>query len=106
MKIIVIEDDKNLNSGICSFLNNNGIATTSAYDGAEGLEKINSEIYDIILSDLHMPKMDGLTLLKELEKSGNAIPIVIMTAFASIENAVSAMKRGAEDYLTKPVSLN
>ena len=105
MKILVIDDDQDLNKGISCFLNSNGIEAASAYNGFEGLEKIDSDEYDIILSDLQMPKMDGLSLLTELEKRKNIIPIIIMTAFASIDNAVIAMKKGAEDYITKPMNL-
>lgn len=106
MKILVIDDDNDLNRGICSFLNSNNIATESAYNGEEGFNKINSSNFDLILSDLQMPKVDGLELLKKLADAKIKTPIIIMTAFASIENAVNAMKLGADDYLTKPVILN
>lgn len=105
MKILVIDDDQDLNRGICSFLNSSSIETISVNNGVEGLEKIKLDKFDIILSDLQMPKMDGLTLLTELEKQKNKTPVFIMTAFASVENAVAAMKKGAEDYITKPINL-
>lgn len=105
MKILVIDDDLDLNRGICSFLNSNSIETVAVNNGAEGLDKVKGDKFDIILSDLQMPKMDGLTLLTELSKRKCTTPVFIMTAFASIENAVAAMKTGAVDYIIKPINL-
>jgi DNA-binding NtrC family response regulator len=105
MKILVVDDDKNLNSGICSFLNSNNFKTISAYNGEEGYSKLGIEEIDLVLSDLQMPKMNGIELLEKIKENKPELPIVIMTAFASVENAVEAMKIGAEDYITKPVNL-
>lgn len=105
MKILVVDDDKNLNSGICSFLNSNNFKTISAHNGEEGYSKLGIEEIDLVLSDLQMPKMNGIELLEKIKENKPELPIVIMTAFASVENAVEAMKIGAEDYITKPVNL-
>jgi len=105
MKILVVDDDKNLNSGICSFLKSNNFKTISAYNGEEGYSKLGIEKIDLVLSDLQMPKMNGIELLEKIKENMPELPIVIMTAFASVENAVEAMKIGAEDYITKPVNL-
>jgi len=106
MKILVIDDDKSLNRGICSFLNSNKFNTDTASNGIEGTKLLQKYKYDLILSDLQMPEMGGLELLNYLIKNKITIPIIIMTAFSSIESAVEAMKKGAEDYLTKPINLN
>jgi DNA-binding NtrC family response regulator len=105
MKILVVDDDKGLNRGICTFLNTNNYETQSVFDGKDGLSLLLSNKFDFVLSDLQMPEMDGLTLLEKMKENNINIPFVIMTAFASVENAVEAMKNGAEDYLTKPVNL-
>ncbi len=106
MRILVIDDDESLNRGICSFLNSKSFKTDTASNGKEGTKLLQKNSYDLILSDLQMPEMDGLELLDYLIKNKITIPIIIMTAFASVENAVEAMKKGAEDYLTKPINLN
>lgn len=106
MEILVIDDDVSLNKGICSFLNSKGIHSDTASNGAEGVQLFQKKKYDLILSDLQMPEMNGLELLEYVRKNKIDIPVIIMTAFASIENAIEAMKKGAEDYLTKPVNLN
>ena len=105
MKILVVDDDKILNSGITTFLKSNNIFTVSAFDGEEGYNKIRDEDFDLVLSDLEMPKMNGIKLLEKIKEKNSEIPFIIMTAFASVENAVEAMKIGAEDYLTKPINL-
>ena len=105
MKILVVDDDKNLNLGISVFLNTNNIGNVSAFDGEDGYNKIKGEKFDLILSDLQMPNMNGIELLKKVKEKYPELPVMMMTAFASIENAVEAMKIGAEDYLTKPINL-
>lgn len=105
MKILVVDDDKILNSGITTYLKSNNIVTVSAFDGEEGYNRIRTEEFDLVLSDIEMPKMNGIKLLKKIKEKNPEIPFVIMTAFASVENAVEAMKIGAEDYLTKPINL-
>lgn len=106
MKILVIEDDESLNRGTCSFLNSKNFKTDSATNGKEGIKLLQKKNYDFILSDLQMPEMGGLELLDYLSCNNIHVPIIIMTAFASVENAVEAMKKGADDYLTKPINLN
>jgi len=106
MKILVIDDDESLHRGICNFLNSNKFNTDTASNGIEGTKLLQNYKYDLILSDLQMPEMSGLELIDYLIKNKITIPIIIMTAFSSIESAVEAMKKGAEDYLTKPINLN
>ncbi|MDI6804116.1 MAG: sigma-54 dependent transcriptional regulator [Bacteroidota bacterium] len=77
-----------------------------AKNGREALSLLQSEPIDIVLTDLKMPEVDGQTVMKEVKKMGRNIPVIIMTAFGTVENAVSMMKEGAFDYLTKPIDLD
>lgn len=105
MKILIIDDDKNLNRGISSFLNSNNIETKSAFNGQAGFELLLKDSYDLVLSDLQLPILDGIGFLNKIIELKIDIPIIIMTAFASVETAVEALKIGAEDYLIKPLNL-
>ncbi len=77
-----------------------------AKDGREALSILQSESIDVVLTDLKMPEVDGHTVMKEVKKMERSIPVIIMTAFGTIENAVAMMKEGAFDYLTKPIDLD
>jgi DNA-binding NtrC family response regulator len=105
MKILVVDDDKDLNKGICTFLKSNKFETESAFNGKEGFDSLQKNNFDLILSDLQMPEIDGIELLRKLKNENYEIPFIIMTAFASVESAVEAMKLGSDDYLTKPINL-
>jgi DNA-binding NtrC family response regulator len=80
----------------------NGHKTELAEDGAQALEMAINNSYDLIITDIKMPRMDGLTLLDQVRKKDLAIPVIIITAFATIESAVEVMRKGAVDYITKP----
>ncbi|MDP2207529.1 MAG: sigma-54 dependent transcriptional regulator [Bacteroidota bacterium] len=77
-----------------------------AKNGREALSLLQSEPIDVVLTDLKMPEVDGQTVMKEVKKMERSIPVIIMTAFGTIENAVAMMKEGAFDYLTKPIDLD
>lgn len=106
MKILVIDDDKNLNKGISAYLKSIGYKTDSVFNGKEAIKLCSENIYDLILSDIQMPEITGLEFLDYLNEKKIDTPIILMTAFSSIEDAVNAMKKGAADYLTKPINLN
>jgi len=102
MRILVIEDEKKIADFIKRGLKEEGYAVDAAYDGAEGqfLAKTNS--YDLILLDLMLPKIDGLTLCKSLKKEGITIPVIMLTAKDTVEDKVTGLDAGADDYITKP----
>lgn len=104
-KIMIVEDDVNLRDTLSSFLTRLGYEIVAAHDGREALEIVDREPPDLILSDINMPDIDGLTLLADVKKRYPDIVVVMMTAFSSIDSAVEAMRRGAEDYLSKPLQL-
>ncbi len=105
MKILLADDDNIIRGGIETFLKSQSHQVTSVPDGKAALQLTQKENFDLIISDVQMPLMSGLEFLKALRKENNAAPVIIITAFASIENAVKAMKIGANDYLTKPLNL-
>lgn len=102
-RILVVDDEKAHRLMLKLHLEDAGFSVTEADSGLKALETVHSEDIDLILLDLKMPGMDGLEVLTRLEFEGTHIPVIIMTAYGSIETAVKALKLGAEDYLTKPL---
>ena len=100
--ILVVDDEDKIRKVLRIILTLHGHTVEEARDGEEALEKIKQEYFDLAIVDIKMPKIDGLTLLKEINKMQHPIPVVFITAYASIESAVEAMKMGAADYLAKP----
>jgi len=104
-RILIIEDDASICYFLHEFLQAEGYQVACAMDGEQGIALIRNETYDIVLTDLRLPKADGLEVLKEIKNNvSNSIGIV-MTGFGSIDTAVQAMKLGAFDYITKPVDV-
>ncbi len=105
MKILIAEDDLSTRGGIEIFLKNQGFTVASTENGVEAFRAIQNDMPDVVLSDVKMPKMGGLELLRQIRDVHPELPVLMMTAFASVEDAVQAMKEGADDYLTKPLNL-
>ncbi len=104
-KILVVDDEPKMTSLICGQLEDAGHQVTTTTKPAEALDLITKHSFDIVITDLSMPKISGMTILEEaLKKEGTEV--VMMTAFGSAETAVEAMKKGAADYLLKPFSLD
>ncbi|MCK5145303.1 sigma-54-dependent Fis family transcriptional regulator [bacterium] len=103
--ILVVEDDPILRRFIGDVLKRKGCQVASAADGLAGLEEIKKHPYHLVVSDLKMAGMDGLELLTRIKKISPATEVIIITAFGSVSTAVDAMKKGAFDYITKPVEL-
>ena len=103
-KILVVEDDEYVLGSIKSVLDDEGYRVSTASNGLEALSFYRKEPFDLIISDLKMPQMDGFELLKQLKLEYPEVFLIMMTAFGSVRTAVEAMKIGAYDYLTKPVS--
>ncbi|TMB33904.1 MAG: sigma-54-dependent Fis family transcriptional regulator [Deltaproteobacteria bacterium] len=105
-RILLVDDEQNARSALKSLLSEEGYEIGEAKDGEEALGIIGDFAPGVVLADLRMPRMDGLTFLKKAKEQGSDAVFIIMTAFADVESAVEAMKAGAENYLTKPVSVD
>ena len=107
MKILVVDDEALIRDMIKRGLSQmGGFSVEVAQSGLEAIEKMEKEVFDLVLTDLKMPEMDGLELLKTIKGTRPEVMVILMTAFGSIETAVEAMKIGANDYITKPVNFN
>lgn len=102
MKILFAEDDRDLSSVIVRVLQYNKFDVQTAYDGAEALELLENEKFDVLVLDIMIPKIDGITVVKRLRERGNPIPVLLLTALAETDDKVSGLDAGADDYLTKP----
>lgn len=102
MRILLIEDEKRLSDAIKNGFEENGFAVDQAFNGEEGLFLAQSETYDVIILDIMLPKLDGITVCKQLRNKKIAIPILMLTAKSQVEDRVAGLNVGADDYLTKP----
>jgi DNA-binding response OmpR family regulator len=105
MRILVIEDEAQLARQVSRTLTRCGHLTTTAFDGAEGLQLALAERPDLVVLDLGLPTLDGLSVLQSLTRAGSPSRILILTARGEVEHRVKGLKAGADDYLTKPFSL-
>ncbi|MBI3048915.1 MAG: sigma-54-dependent Fis family transcriptional regulator [Acidobacteria bacterium] len=102
-RVLIVEDDPTTRAGLTELVRTWGFATEAAADGEEALQRITDFRPSIIISDLVMPRMDGLELLRAVRQEGSDVTVVILTAQGTVETAVEAIKQGAYDYLTKPI---
>ncbi len=105
IRILVVDDERALCAGIQEALQREGYAVDAANDGVTALKAIQEQVYNVVVTDIRMPEMDGLQLLKETRRKNRDTQFILMTAYGRVENAVEAMREGAYDYLTKPVDL-
>ncbi|MBU2559377.1 response regulator [archaeon] len=104
-KILVVDDDEQLREDVVEMLERDGYEVTDAGTGEEALEKLKKESVDIILTDLMMPGIDGMEVLRQSKKLKPAVRVIMVTGFGTIENAVEAMREGASDYISKPFKI-
>lgn len=104
MKILLVEDEKQLNEALTQILINEKYSVDSVHNGEDGLEYGLTDIYDIIILDIMLPKLNGLEVLRELRKKNISTPIILLTAKDSVEDKVTGLDLGADDYLPKPFS--
>ena len=100
IKVLIVEDEKPISNLIRVSLTNAGYTCDMAYDGNEAIDKIDSNVYDIILLDIMLPKADGFELMEYIRPL--SIPVIFLTAMNALENRVKGLRMGAEDYIVKP----
>mgnify|MGYP001050317868 FL=1 len=105
MRLLIVEDNRELASWLGKALRQAQYVVDIAYDDEDAEHMLKVAAYSIVILDLSLPKMDGLTLLKRLRQSGNKVPVIILTANASLDGRVAGLDSGADDYLAKPFEI-
>ncbi len=104
-KILLLEDDVNLNETVTEFLEEQGFEVVSVYDGDEAQEKLYESKYDLLLFDINVPGINGLELLKESREEGNVTPAIYITSMDTVDDLERGFKSGCDDYIRKPFAL-
>ena len=102
--ILIVDDEPDMRIALTKALSCSGYSVESASSGFEALEKFKREKFGIVITDLKMPEMTGMNVLQEVKKISPQVPVIILTAYGTVKNAVEAMKEGASDYILKPFS--
>lgn len=105
-KILVVDDDKAINRSVCSFLNENGYDAVGCVSAEEAFDKLYKNTFDLVISDIMMPEIDGFELAKTIRSLNNDIPILFMTAKDDMASKHKGYGIGIDDYMTKPVDLD
>src|SRR5208282_2821923 len=103
-KVLIVEDEENERTGLAELVQAWGYDTETAPDGVEGLLAVEAWNPGIVITDLRMPRMDGMQLLEHIAAQPQQVAVVLLTAQGSVDSAVAAMKRGAFDFIEKPVN--
>lgn len=102
MRILIAEDEVHLAEAVSQILKKNNYSVDMVHDGRSGLDYAQSGIYDLLLLDIMMPEMDGITVLKKLRSEGNHTPVILLTAKGELSDKVTGLDYGADDYIAKP----
>lgn len=102
MKILLVEDDLDLVKVLNKILILNGYIVDCANDGIEALDYLRINSYDLVIMDIMMPRLDGISTLKKIRKDGNSVPVLLLTAKSMVDDKVEGLDNGADDYMTKP----
>lgn len=102
MRILLVEDEKGLAEGLKAVLEQELYSVDMVHDGISGLEYILSNIYDIIILDIMLPKLNGIDILKNARNEGIKTPVILLTAKSQIQDKIDGLDNGADDYITKP----
>ena len=105
MKILVVDDEEGARELFYTILSGEGYAVTLANDGEAALVQLKAEPFDLIITDIKMPVMDGLQLLQEIRKSGMNTDVIMVTAYGEVETYLKAMSLGAAEYINKPIRI-
>ncbi len=102
MRLLIVEDEKGLADGLKALLENQGYCADAVYDGQSGLDYAQSGIYDAVLLDIMLPKLNGLDVLRRLRNEKCAVPVLLLTAKSEVDDKIKGLDCGADDYITKP----
>ncbi len=102
MRILIVEDELHLAEALTQILGKNNYTTDTVYDGESGLDNALTGIYDLIILDIMLPKIEGISLLKKLRQEGISTPVILLTARGEVSDKVMGLDSGADDYLAKP----
>ena len=105
MRVLLVEDERKISTYVKRGLEEQGYAVDAAYTGSEALDWVDSVGYDLIILDIMLPKLNGLSVCREIRKKGSRVPILMLTARDSIDDRVAGLDAGADDYLIKPFAL-
>ena len=106
MRILVAEDERDLNENLCKKLRSEDYCVDGCFDGEEALDSLASVDYDAVILDIMMPKRSGLEVVEQLRRQGNQTPVLFLTARDSIDDRVTGLDAGADDYLVKPFAFD
>lgn len=104
MKILLVDDERQLVDALSMILKQNKYSVDTAYNGEDGLDFALSGIYDLVILDIMMPKIDGLAVLKEIRRKKIDVPVLMLSAKSEISDKIEGLNLGADDYITKPFS--
>ena len=105
VRILVVDDDKELADGLVESLSNLGYSAKAAYSGREGVNRFENGAFQLVITDLKMPEMDGMELLEAVKARDKQAVVIVITGYGTIESAVKAIRNGAYDFITKPVKM-
>jgi DNA-binding NtrC family response regulator len=103
--ILVVDDEEALRTVLSSELVSEGYSVETASDGDEAITILTGKVFDLVLLDIKMPRVDGFEVLKFIKKNSPQIKVIMLTAFADLKNAIESKKLGAEDFISKPYDL-
>ena len=105
MRILIVEDDEVLSDGLCRSMRQSGHAVDCVGNGKDAVHILQGELYDLLILDLGLPKLDGFSVLRQLRAHNRNVPVIILTARDGVDDRVKGLDLGADDYMTKPFSL-
>lgn len=105
MRILVVEDDMSLGDGLCVALKREGFTADWLTDGLQAMQAIEQETFDLVILDLGLPRMDGMSILTKIREKAIAVPVLVLTARDGIDDRVGGLDAGADDYVVKPFDL-
>jgi two-component system response regulator FlrC len=104
-RLLIVEDEANMRGVLCEGLSHNGYTVVAAESAGKGLSAFDRDPFDLVIADMKLPDQDGLQLLETIKSKSPHTPVIIVTGYGSVQNAVEAMRKGAFDYLLKPISI-